>query len=407
MSSFISSKINGNEVGADEWNQLADYNAFISSSRQTPSTSNTNQGSIAAASYASGGQFYLDTGTANAYVLNTVSPFKAPVDATVGYFVGMTIRFRAGNANTGASTVNVNSAGVKNLKKEDGTTDLAAGDIPTNRDSVFRYNGTAFIQVIEAIFATTSTSGTALLPSPITIANNATDAVNDVDFSAGNFIVSDRSAQGVAPSVEVKRLDATWAAGNNAGGLAAGLTKTNSTWYHCFKLLNPTTGATGSGFDVNFNASNLLASAAVMAAGFTKVAWRGAVYVSSLGAIATFRQDGKTINLTTQVSLYDSTAIAVGSTNLSILSPHGIRVKSLMFGIIDGNNLPNNMLITDKFTNQQKTVLAAGLFGVGAEFFCYTDSTTALIGIGKSDAGGTLDRFFIAQVGWEIPDNLY
>jgi len=147
MSSFITSKINGNQVDADEWNQLADYNTLLSSSGQTPSSSNINQGSIAAARYASAGQYFLDSGTANAYVLSPVAPFKAPVDATVGYFVGMIIRFRAGNANSGASTVNVNSAGVKNLKKEDGTTDLVLGDVPTTRDSTFRYNGTAFCKI--------------------------------------------------------------------------------------------------------------------------------------------------------------------------------------------------------------------------------------------------------------------
>lgn len=144
MSSFNTSKVDGNLVGADEWNQLADYNTLQTSSGQTPSISNTNQGSIAAARYASAGSYFLDTGTANSYVLNSVSPFKAPVDSTLTYFVGMIIRFRAGNANTGASTVNVNSAGIKNLKKEDGTTDLDINDISPIQDSVFRYNGTAF-----------------------------------------------------------------------------------------------------------------------------------------------------------------------------------------------------------------------------------------------------------------------
>jgi hypothetical protein len=146
MSSFIISKVNGNQVDADEWNQLADYNTLLSSSGQTPSSSNINQGSIAAARYASAGQYFLDSGTANAYVLSPVAPFKAPVDPTLTYFIGMIIRFRAGNANSGASTVNVNSAGVKNLKKADGTTDLDPNDISALEDSIFGYNGTVFVQ---------------------------------------------------------------------------------------------------------------------------------------------------------------------------------------------------------------------------------------------------------------------
>ena len=147
MADFNTSKVDGDTVGASEWNQLASIDNFISTSGQTPSTSNLNQTGIAAARYSSGGQFYTDSGIANAYVLSPVSPFKSPVssDSGEGYFIGMTIRFRAGNANTGASTVNINSAGVKNLKKEDGTTDLAAGDIPTSQDSIFRYDGTSFV----------------------------------------------------------------------------------------------------------------------------------------------------------------------------------------------------------------------------------------------------------------------
>jgi hypothetical protein len=151
MADFNSSKVDGDSVDASEWNQLASIDNFITTSGQTPSTSNLNQMGIGAARYSSGGQFFTDSGTANAYVLTSISPFKSPVSSGTGegYFIGMTIRFRAGNTNTGASTVNVNSAGVKNLKKEDGTTDLDVGDISTTRDSIFRYNGTSFVQVLQ------------------------------------------------------------------------------------------------------------------------------------------------------------------------------------------------------------------------------------------------------------------
>ncbi len=144
MVDFNTSKVDGNTVAAVEWNQLSDIDNFVITSGQTPSASDLNQLGIGAARYSSGGQFYTDSGTANAYVLSPVSPFKAPVDATNGYFNGMTIRFRAGNANTGASTVNVNGAGVKNLKQSDGTTDLDANQLSPSNFSEFVYDGTAF-----------------------------------------------------------------------------------------------------------------------------------------------------------------------------------------------------------------------------------------------------------------------
>ena len=141
----IVSKINGNTCSATEFNQIpTELEALQTSSGQTSSDAILNQVSIGTARYAAN-NFYIDSGAANAYVLTLAASMTNPVSSTVGYFIGMTIRFRAGNANTGVSTVNVNSAGVKNLKKEDGTTDLAAGDIPTSQDSIFRYDGTSFV----------------------------------------------------------------------------------------------------------------------------------------------------------------------------------------------------------------------------------------------------------------------
>ena len=147
MADFTTSKVDGNAVSASEWNQLADLDNLVSTSGQTNSTSNLFQSCIASARYASAGQFFTDSGSANAYVLSSVSPFKSPVSsgAGEGYFNGMIIRYRAGNANTGASTVNVNGAGVINIKKADGTTDPDRGQISTTEDTVLRYNGTSFI----------------------------------------------------------------------------------------------------------------------------------------------------------------------------------------------------------------------------------------------------------------------
>jgi hypothetical protein len=284
MSEFNTSKIDGNTVGAGEWNQLADVDNLVINSGQTPSTSNLDQLAIASARYSSGGQFFTDSGTANAYVLSPVSPFKSPVSsgAGEGYFNGMIIRFRAGNANSGASTINVNSAGVKNLKKADGT-DVATGDILTTRDVSFRYDGTNFIKVENVNPATNTIQGISYLPQRITIANNSTDANNDIDFSSGNFVFSDFSGQAYVPAM-TKRLDANWTAGNNNGGLDTG-TKANNTWYYCYTIYNPTTQAS----DFLFSAS---ATSPTLPSGFTKLKYIGSVLTNSSGNITAFKQVG-------------------------------------------------------------------------------------------------------------------
>ena len=86
------------------------------------------------AAYGSAGNFYQDGGSANAYVLSRSTNLK---DSSA-YYDGMQIVFYPGNANTGASTVNVSSLGVKNLKDANGNA-LAGGELDTNFPAIFAY----------------------------------------------------------------------------------------------------------------------------------------------------------------------------------------------------------------------------------------------------------------------------
>jgi hypothetical protein len=78
----------------------------------------------AIAAYANAGWFYQDSGSANAYVISVPSNLKR----ISKYYSGTTVLFKAGNSNTGASTINVNSLGVKNLTTNVGSA-LANGAI--------------------------------------------------------------------------------------------------------------------------------------------------------------------------------------------------------------------------------------------------------------------------------------
>jgi hypothetical protein len=195
----IVSKINGNTLSATEFNQIpTELEAGITASGQTPSDAILNQVPIFVSRFAAN-NFYIDSGAANAYVLTLAASMTNPVSVVAGqgYFVGMTIRFRAGNANTGASTVNVNSAGVKNLKQADGTTDLAAGDIPTTQDSVFRYDGTSFV-LQTGIASTTAKGIVELLTNAELAAGTDTTRAATAAAIASLFGTSDRSTTGYA-----------------------------------------------------------------------------------------------------------------------------------------------------------------------------------------------------------------
>lgn len=80
--------------------------------------------------------YCLDTGTANAYVITPTIPITA-------YEAGQTYKFKALNANTGASTINISGVGTKSLVKS-GNVALAAGDIPKDAIVTTIYDGVNF-----------------------------------------------------------------------------------------------------------------------------------------------------------------------------------------------------------------------------------------------------------------------
>lgn len=77
-----------------------------------------------------------DTGAANAYVV-TLSP------ALTALVTGNQVTFKVANANTGASTLNVNGLGVRSVLKNGGDP-LVAGDLIVGAVVVVRYDGTAW-----------------------------------------------------------------------------------------------------------------------------------------------------------------------------------------------------------------------------------------------------------------------
>jgi len=201
----------------------------------------------------------------------------------------LSFTFKAKDTNTGAVTVNIvglnGLSGSIPLKNQDGTT-LLPNDIIQNyiyeitSDTV----NNCFILTPHLRKATNLVQGISYIYNPITIANNSTDANNDIDFSAGNFQFADGSGQAILSAI-TKRLDASWTAGTNQGGLDTG-TKANSTWYHCYAIYNPTSGISDAIFSTNATSPSL-------PTGFTKYKYQGSVYTNTSGNIVPFTQKDK------------------------------------------------------------------------------------------------------------------
>jgi len=81
--------------------------------------------------------YAADTGIANAYVVTFSS-------ITTTYAAGLRIQFKATNGNTGASTINVNGQGVKNITYANGTS-LGPSTILAGAIVDIMYDGTQFL----------------------------------------------------------------------------------------------------------------------------------------------------------------------------------------------------------------------------------------------------------------------
>jgi hypothetical protein len=119
-----------------------EFNNTYTSSGQTPSDADLEQTAKAMSIYSAGSDFYIDTGAADAYVLNTSNAYIG----VIGYFTGMRVRFIPTNTNlTNTPTINVNSLGVKNIKMQDGIDGAYAGIIKLGLVIELVYNGVDFV----------------------------------------------------------------------------------------------------------------------------------------------------------------------------------------------------------------------------------------------------------------------
>lgn len=108
----LNDKITGDIITAAEWNQIpSEIQNVITDTGQTLSAGDLNQLGKGIANYSANSIFYTDSGAADAYVLTKIGS-KQSVTA---YTDGMQSSFNVDITNTGASTINVDSLGVKSI----------------------------------------------------------------------------------------------------------------------------------------------------------------------------------------------------------------------------------------------------------------------------------------------------
>lgn len=133
----IVTKVTGNSLTATEFNQIPDeLENVISGTSQSPSSGDLNQVGKAIADYASHGDYYTDSGVADAYVLSATGSKQSPTN----YSDGFRARFIVGTTNAGASTVNIAGLGVKSIVS--GGAALSAGNLTAGDFTEIQFDNT-------------------------------------------------------------------------------------------------------------------------------------------------------------------------------------------------------------------------------------------------------------------------
>jgi hypothetical protein len=228
--------------------------------------------------------------------------------------------------------------------------------------------------------------------SGLGLANNSTDAANDLDIAAGRARSDDDTANIVLPTLLVKRLDANWSAGTNQGGLDTG-SKANSTTYHVFGI-----GDGAGTVDVLFSAS--LASP-TLPGGYTKKRRLGSIITDGSGNIRAFSQNGNRFQLATAVQDFNDTTIGTSRSLLALTVPAGLAVEAVLrsYSSVAGANV---LILTDPAETDAAPSLSAApghtFNGAGQNFQGLVGTNTSRQIAARSNAAGQLLRVW--TYGW-------
>lgn len=131
--------------------------------------------------------YAADSGTVNAYVV-------ALSQVPDSYTDGLKVVIKPANTNTGASTINVNSLGVKSIRHYDSSV-LTAGDLQAGAPTVLRYSSTTGFFHVQ--------------PNSIAAAETATTKAAEAEASASAAALSASSAASSAASIssQVTKID--------------------------------------------------------------------------------------------------------------------------------------------------------------------------------------------------------
>ncbi len=339
--SFIDDLVVTNPLGADAKNKGDDHLQLVKKVVKA-----TFPGMVGAA-----WRVQAKTGTYTVVAGDNMSVLNCTTDLTLNLTAAATL----GNqhmflviANGGAVTIDPDAAetvnGAATLVVADGSSafvicagalflaTVATGAVITTRGDVLRGDSTGVVErlALGAADEVLQSDGTDLVfdvaPLPRSYGagcalSNDTDATNDINVTAGAWRNADDDGNLVLSSEQTKQIDASWATGDDAGGLSSSLTVTNDTWYHVHLIL--VSSVVEVGFDTSVVAANLIADHSA-----TKFRRIGSVRRGTATNLA-FVQAGDHFEFKTMVSDVNVTNPGSSAVTRTLTVPGGVSVEAL------------------------------------------------------------------------------
>ncbi len=156
------------------------------------------------------------------------------------------------------------------------------------------------------------------------LSNDSGDALHDINVTAGETRDDVDTADVTLPTEQTKQIDATWATGDDAGGMSSTLHPVSSdTTYHFFVFI--AAGIVESGFDTSVTGANLATDHSA-----TNLRRLGSITTDGSDNVIPFTQVNDEFLLKVPVQDYSDNDPGTASDNRTLATPAGIKLQAII-----------------------------------------------------------------------------
>ena len=199
------------------------------------------------------------------------------------------------------------------------------------QDKIFNLDHDVTAQDLTDLFQNVIEANRGMI-SGLGLSNEVGDTAHDIEVAIGRCVDTGVTVMMNVTAAFVKQINADWAEGDDAGGLATGArsvadTPNVNTWYHLFLIHKTADGTIDGGFDTSLTATNLLADAT----GYSGYRRIGSVLTDGSSNIINFTQFGDEFLWKDMAEEFEDINISASPVTKTLARvPTGIQVRAIL-----------------------------------------------------------------------------